>query len=175
MMPRFVRRPRWRSAGVVPAAALLTVALATTASAVGFGETPFQATLRASVENGNGEPRINPASAQQTSLAEAAAGRNGAGARTEKLARGVAMGKIQRPPNLPNPNVTGSISSGCLIDYGKPGAQCLPARARGGAAVTCAYVVSLFPKGIAVSGRDRLGLDSNRDGIACGPGDRGVS
>ena len=169
-----VRSSRWRWVGIGPVAVALTVGLAATASAVVIGETPFQATLRASVENRSGEPRINPASVQQTSLADAAAGRHGAGARTDKLARGVTLGRVERAPNLPRPDQTGTTSGGCLIDYGVPGAECLPARARGGGAVTCAYVVSVFPKGVAVTGRDRLGLDSNGDGVACGSGDRGA-
>lgn len=171
---RIVRkwRRRWTLVALVVAA--LTVAVAASASEFLHGETAFQATLRAAVENANSEPRLNPASVAQTSLAKAAAGKNGPGARTDKLARGATFRKIQRPPELPSVRETGTISGGCLIDYGAPGAQCLPARGRGGGALTCAEVLSIFPDGVAVTGRDRLGLDTNGDKTACGPGDRGV-
>ena len=66
------------------------------------------------------------------------------------------------------------LSNGCAAGYGDPGAQCLPSRAPGDKPLTCAYASKLFPKGIAVTGRDRLKLDTDGDGTACDPGDRGV-
>jgi hypothetical protein len=171
---RVIRKWRRRGALVTLVAAALTVTVAASASELIHGQTAFQATLRATVENANSEPLINPASVSQTSLAKAAAEKNGPGTRREKLARGVTFSKVQRPPDLPNVNETGMISGGCLIDYGNPGAQCVPARGRGGGALTCADVVSIFPDGVRVTGRDRFGLDSNGDKTACGRGDRGV-
>ena len=66
------------------------------------------------------------------------------------------------------------LSNGCAAGYGRPGEQCLPRRAPNDKRLTCAYASKLFPKGIAVTGRDRLELDSDRDGTACDPGDRGT-
>ena len=171
---RVVRKWRRRWAVVALVVAALTVAVAASASELVRSETPFQASLRATVENANGEPRINPASVTQTSLAKAAAGKNGPGARTDKLAREAKFRKIQRPAELPSVKETGVISGGCLVDYGAPGAQCVPARGRGGGALTCGDVVAMFPDGVRVTGRDRFGLDSNGDKTACGPGDRGA-
>ena len=168
---RVARKWRHRWAVVALAVVGLTVAVAASASTLVLRETPFQASLRATVENANGEPRINPASVTQTSLAKAAAGKHGPGTRTDKLARGATLRKSQRPAELPSVKETGVISGGCLVDYGAPGAQCIPARGRGGRVLTCADVVSIFPDGVRVTGRDRFGLDSNGDKTACGPGD----
>lgn len=74
---------------------------------------------------------------------------------------------------LGDPATTGVLSSGCAVGYGRVD-QCVPARAPGGAVTTCAYVLTVFPNGLPVTGRDPLNLDGDRDGTACGPGDRGV-
>jgi hypothetical protein len=168
---RVVRNNKRRWAVVALAIAALTAAVAASASELVFRETLFQASLRASVENANGEPRVNPASVAQTSLAQAASRKNGPGARTDTLARGATFRTIRRPAELPSVKETGVISGGCLVDYGVPGAQCIPARGRGGRALTCADVVSIFPDGIRVTGSDRFRLDPNGDKMACGPGD----
>jgi len=166
-------RRRWTLVALVIATSTL-IAVGASASEFVHHETPYQASLRATVDKANGEPRINPANVRQTSLAEAASEPNGPGTRTNKLARNVKLQKIRRAAQLPDVRATGTISGGCLVDYGTPGAQCLPAHKRGGGAVTCKYVRSIFPHGVPVTGRDRLGLDSNGDKTACGPGDNGV-
>lgn len=74
---------------------------------------------------------------------------------------------------LGDPAATGVLSSGCAVGYGRVD-QCVPARAPGGAVTTCAYVLTVFPNGLPVTGRDPLELDGDRDGTACGPGDPGV-
>lgn len=75
------------------------------------------------------------------------------------------------------------LANGCATGYGR-GVACLPQTPPSHAGHgsdedmsvywTCAEARPLLPEGIAVDtpGADRLGLDSNGDGIACGPGDR---
>jgi hypothetical protein len=70
-----------------------------------------------------------------------------------------------------DPATTGHLVSGCVTGYGDPGAQCLPVKGPNGVKLTCAYVVKIFPHGVAVLGKDTLGLDANADKVACGPGD----
>lgn len=67
--------------------------------------------------------------------------------------------------------------NGCMKGYGKPG-QCLPLQSPAQLAMpemdhpwTCPEVRELFEGGIEVWDRDPLGLDTNGDGVACGPGD----
>ncbi len=74
---------------------------------------------------------------------------------------------------LGDPGRTGVLSNGCAAGYGRVD-QCLPARAPGGARTTCAYVVTVVPKGVAVRGDDPLRLDTDGDGTACEQGDVGV-
>jgi hypothetical protein len=71
---------------------------------------------------------------------------------------------------LGDPKTTGVLSNGCAVGYGEV-TQCVPAHAPGGGTTTCDYVVTVFPKGIAVTGKDTLSLDANRDGIACDAAD----
>ena len=71
---------------------------------------------------------------------------------------------------LGNPRTSGVLSNGCATGYGEV-TQCVPARAPGGGETTCAYVVTVFPKGIAVTGTDTLGLDADGNGIACDAAD----
>jgi hypothetical protein len=120
--------------------------------------------------------RSDPATQRQRSLAEAARQHLGPGTLGVKPARDVKPRRLRRLPSdvLPDPKSTGRLSSGCVLGYGVPGDQCLPARALGGKPITCAYAVELFPDGVRVTGRDILNLDSDKDGRACGPGDRGV-
>jgi hypothetical protein len=71
---------------------------------------------------------------------------------------------------LGDPKSTGVLSNGCAVGYGEV-TQCVPAHAPGGGVTTCAYVVTEFPQGIAVTGKDTLSLDADHDGIACDAGD----
>ena len=71
---------------------------------------------------------------------------------------------------LGDPTTTGVLSNGCATGYGQV-TQCVPAHSPGGGVTTCAYVVTEFPQGIAVTGKDTLSLDADRDGVACDSGD----
>lgn len=76
-----------------------------------------------------------------------------------------------------------SRRGGCVKGYGQPG-QCLPKQppaqraehaGHGAPAAlrkwTCTDVRLLFKDGLQVDRADRLRLDSNKDGVACGPQD----
>lgn len=138
------------------------------------GPTPYQRQLRAQTQEPAGNPRTgaDPGRQRQGSLAAAASRRQGTGPRSDHPATGVRTGSVVRqPPPAGTPGVT---SGGCVLGYGVPGAQCLPARGPGDTPLTCTYVVTLFPAGVRVAGTDRLRLDTDRDGVGCGPGDAGV-
>lgn len=112
-----------------------------------------------------------------------AAGVNGG---NKKQAAGV-KGKVLRPVRPEQVLSDASRSGGCTPGYGGNG-ECLPVVPPSHAshaghdmagAWTCAEVRTLLPDGIAVQKpnatarkKDRLGLDSNGDGIACGEADR---
>ena len=122
------------------------------------------------------QPGKDPAGQAQTGLADAATARQGIGAWGGKPAAKVKLAKVRRRPEdvLGDPKKRTRLASGCLPGYGRPGAQCVPARGAGNKALACAYVVKLFPGGVAVTGKDTLKLDTNGDGLACGHGDQGV-
>ncbi len=164
---------------LIPLAVLAIVAtgVGVSVAAIGPGApkpTRFQQRLQAQVESPVGKPKsgLDPARQDQTSLAEAARSSNdGIGRRGSKPARGVKLSKLKRSAKDVLPS---GPSNGCAAGYGLPGEQCLPSRAPNDKRLTCAYASKLFPKGIKVTGRDRLKLDSDGDGIACDPGDRGT-
>jgi hypothetical protein len=167
---------RLAAAGV--AGAVLATALILPRSAMagprGSAPTAYQRLLQAKVENPDGSPKPgrNPALQKQTSLAAVASRPNpGAGARVQKPAAALPGRKLRRPAPAPT---KGAIAGGCATGYGAPGDQCVPLRAPGNQPMTCAYVAKLLPAGIAVTGKDTLRLDTNRDTVACGPGDAGV-
>ena len=165
---------------LIPLAALAIVATGVGVAVAAMGPeahkpTRLQRQLQAQVETPAGKPKsgLDPARQDQTSLAEAArAANDGIGRRGSKPARGVKLAKTRRAAKDVLP-ATG-LSNGCAAGYGAPGAQCLPRRAPGDKPLTCSYASKLFPKGIEVTGRDRLKLDTDRDGTACDPGDRGA-
>ena len=90
----------------------------------------------------------------------------GVGTKAERKAAGARSAKQV----LGDPRTTGVLSNGCAAGYGEV-TQCVPARAPGGGATTCAYVVTVFPDGIAVTGKDTLALDADGNGVACDAGD----
>ena len=90
----------------------------------------------------------------------------GVGTKAERKAAGARSAKQV----LGDPRTTGVLSNGCAAGYGEV-TQCVPARAPGGGVTTCAYVVTVFPDGIAVTGKDTLALDADGNGVACDAGD----
>jgi hypothetical protein len=112
---------------------------------------------------------------------------------TVAQARGIQM-RVEAPGRIPRDRIGSGPTGGCVLGYGR-GDACLPtvppgvqAHAGHGGTLadlsdrwTCARVRHLFAEGIAVNsqsdglgpdGRDPLGLDTNGDGQACGPGDQ---
>lgn len=88
-------------------------------------------------------------------------------------------GKIKMHPAKPVPSslIGNGKGNGCLKNYGGPG-QCLPIMSPMQQQMpemdhpwTCPDVKALFPDGVSVHGADTLGLDTNGDRTACGPGD----
>jgi hypothetical protein len=62
------------------------------------------------------------------------------------------------------------VGDGCAHGYGEVN-QCVPVQFPPGVTDRCAWLRAHDFGPLAVHGEDRLGLDLNRDGIACGPGD----
>lgn len=186
MSPARIRRLRAALAALLLTVTGVAMATHAIAGSRSPGPTPYQRALSAQVDTATGTPRSgrDPADQKQTALA-AIAGRpnGGAGARPAVEAEKTGARKgggghagthhaVSPSAVLPHPSTSRHLASGCLIGYGAPGAQCLPVRAPGNKPVTCAYVVTLFPEGIAVTGKDRLRLDTDKDKIACDAGDR---
>ena len=100
---------------------------------------------------------------------------------TKKQAAGVVL--LPAPVVDPSQVLPDGLVNGCVSGYGQ-GVQCLPttppSHAGHGSGQdmsiywTCAEARTLLPDGITVDtpGADPLGLDSNKDGTACGAGDR---
>jgi hypothetical protein len=143
-----------------------------------LGRSAYYCILRSEVQDSRGAPRTgkDPALQRQTRLAAAARAPKGSGTWGGAPARSVGSGAPRRRAAsvLADPKSTGALASGCAVGYGAAGAQCVPARRPGNRPLTCTYLVTQFPDGVTVTGRDRLHLDPNHDGLACGHGDRGV-
>jgi hypothetical protein len=136
----------------------------------------YKHTLQAQVDTATGAPQNgrNPATQAQTSLAAAASQPNGIGKQVDKPAAGITGSMRHTDPAsvLPNPKKTGVLASGCLINYGDPGVQCLPAYVKNGSkSPDCATIQKLFKNGVKVNGTDTLRLDKNHDNIACDASD----
>lgn len=121
-----------------------------------------------------------PAVAQGNSLAQAAGKPHGVGAQ-DNTGSGTSRRAVKPPRQKGKTDKKGDAvnSAGCLLDYGQ-GVVCLPAVPPDAADMgmdevsmpwTCTGVRVLLPNGIKVNGKDVLRLDSNKDGVACGPGD----
>jgi hypothetical protein len=165
---------------------------AAASAAVDDGSTGEAAALLADVQDASGAPLPgrDPSMEVQTSLDDAVARSSltskpshdsqtahhamtaqemanmGVGTATERKAAGAKAAKKV----LGDPRTTGVLSNGCATGYGEV-TQCVPAHAPGGGVTTCAYVVTEFPRGIAVTGKDTLSLDADGDGVACDAGD----
>lgn len=124
-------------------------------------------------------PEFDPANQRQSTLLEAASRENPPAADDIILGRGT-----PRAATEATRDVAAAGNAGCVPQYGKEG-QCLPlvppsqmahaghtARHELTRLWTCAEVRTIFPEGVALGGKaDPLGLDSNKDRIACGKGD----
>jgi hypothetical protein len=143
-----------------------------------LGRSAYYCILRSEAQDSRGAPRTgkDPALQRQTRLAAAARAPEGSVTWGGAPARSVSGGAPRRRAGsvLADPKMTGVLASGCAVGYGAAGAQCVPARRPGNLPLTCAYLVTQLPDGVTVTGRDRLHLDTNHDGLACGRSDRGV-
>jgi len=74
------------------------------------------------------------------------------------------------PVASPTAPVPFPVGDGCDHGYGEPN-QCVPLQFPPGVAYGCAWLRAHGFGPLAVHGTDRLGLDPNRDGVACGTGD----
>lgn len=136
----------------------------------------YKQQLKSQVDNASGKPRSgrDPAGQQQTSLALAASSEHGSGMQTDTPAAGLTgsnRGAAKPSDVYGDPSKSRINDAGCYIDYGIQGQECLPESIAMDGMVMCEDVVKEFPKGIKVVGTDRFGLDTNHDGIACGPND----
>lgn len=147
---------------------LPSVTKGTTTLAAPTTESPAAAATSAA------EPR------RYATLAEAAAQPSGNSAQTDRPAKNLDTNGDRHSSQdadhkmaVNDSQQTGVSSGGCYIDYGKPGVECLSVAVAGtvGGKPSCQIVRKTFPAGISVTGTDRLALDSNHDGVACGKGD----
>lgn len=127
---------------------------------------------------GSGQPAKKPVSTpiespHATVAPSVAAEMNGPRSKV-KLANGI---KMHAPAKGQTGRVGNGQGNGCLKNYGEPG-QCLPEISLMQQQMPdmdhpwdCAQVRELFPDGIAVHGKDTLGLDRDGDHTMCDPGD----
>ena len=74
------------------------------------------------------------------------------------------------PVPSPTAPVPFPVGDGCDHGYGEPN-QCVPVQFPPGVTDGCGWLRAHGFEPLAVHGTDRLGLDPNDDGVACGPGD----
>lgn len=158
---------------VIASLAIVALLVPVTQAAVNRSLTPdnYKQQLVNQVQTSGGAPKYghDPAVQAQTSLVSVASRPNsGIGGRVDHLAAGlVSMQRRINPTDvLPDIKKTGISVSGCLIDYGTPGTQCLPAKAPNNQPLTCDFVRTMFPKGVAINGDDHLHLSTGSN-IAC--------
>lgn len=130
----------------------------------------YRKELQAQVDTPNGAPVSgrDPAAQLQTSLAKAASMEDDIGKRVVKPAAKV-VGVVRHTPAsavLPDTKTTHMLASGCLLGYGVPGAQCVPAKAPKNQPLNCNFIRTIFPKGVKIMGSDYLSLGQGTD-TAC--------
>jgi hypothetical protein len=152
--------------------ATIAILLKTHFQSSGASITPaaYRKQLEAEVETSTGAPinGRNPANQLQTSLAKAASMEDDIGMRVAKPAASV-IGTVRHTDPatvLPNTKVTHVLASGCLLGYGVPGAQCVPAKAPNNQLLNCNFIRTIFPNGVKILGTDYLSLGQGTD-IAC--------
>ena len=158
------------SVGLLLVAIVIPSLAAKAAPASPIPASSAQAQLKSQVQTSSGAPTSghDPAAQAQTSLAAAAKTHDAIGQRVDHPAANIVGAPRHTLPADVLPDAkTGVSIIGCLTDYGTPGVQCVPARAPGNQPVTCAFVHTIFPQGVAITGQDRLGLKTS-PGTACG-------
>jgi hypothetical protein len=90
------------------------------------------------------------------------------GAHVHDFASTPGAAKVKRVPVPRTASVTGGYD-GCDRDYGRRG-QCVPATLPTGVTDACAWLRDRDYLPLSVRGRDRLKLDTDRDGRACATG-----
>jgi hypothetical protein len=157
---------------VLALSATIAITIKTHFHSSGASITPaaYRKQLEAEVETTNGAP-INgrdPANQVQTSLASAASMEDDIGMRVAKPAAKVVGTVRHTDPTtvLPNVKTTHMLASGCLLGYGVPGAQCVPAKAPKNQPLNCNFIRTIFPQGVKILGTDYLNLGQGTD-IAC--------
>lgn len=158
---------------LVAAGGAMAIKAGVTADKQAKQQAQYERQLQAAVDTSTGAPRDgrDPASQGQNGLAAAASRPAGPGQQTDTPAAGVVEDHsghdVKAETVLVDSKNSGVGNNGCLIDYGKPGEQCLPTPGTG-QAVSCDHVRKYFAHGIAVTGQDRFKLDANGDKTACG-------
>jgi hypothetical protein len=88
------------------------------------------------------------------------------------FARGLRGARLKLPKGPSHVTVAWNVD-GCDHDYGRAN-QCVPWTIPAPAGHGCQWLAAHGFGPLKVRGRDRLGLDTNHDGIACDPGDAGA-
>ena len=88
------------------------------------------------------------------------------------FARGLRGARLKLPKGPSHVTVAWNVD-GCDHDYGRAD-QCVPWTVPAPPGDGCQWLAAHGFAPLKVRGRDRLGLDTNHDGVACGRGDAGA-
>lgn len=142
---------------------------------------PVSPAVSPAVSPSTGAPADQPATrARPVGQSPAPAGGGPAGARTAGTRPAPFTQSFARQPGtrplapLPSPTAAHRVAvnlDGCDRNYGSR-KQCVPWRFPPGPVQGCEWLAAHGFEPLPVVGTDRHGLDTNRDGLACGPGDR---
>lgn len=176
--PRTDGKPHGKYVWIIATSVLLLLAIVssillwTHSRSSGSSITPeaYRKELQSQVQTANGAP-INgrdPADQVQTSLASAANAQDVIGKRVLKPAAKIVGTVRHTDPTsvLPDTKKTHVLASGCLLGYGVPGVQCVPAKAPNNQPLNCNFIRTVFPNGVKILGTDYLNLGQGSD-MAC--------